>query len=126
ALAKETCDDTRRGHVGYYLVDEGRRILEAQLGFKPDAIERVRRLVTRLPTLAYLLPLVVLSTAPLFVVGSYIASQPDWSSVSMLALALAVMVATVPTWSVSALIVQWVFAKLLKPRRLPKLDFSKG
>lgn len=126
ALAKDAGDDTRRGHVGYYLVDEGRRILEAQLGFKPDTIERVRRLVTRLPTLAYLLPLVALSTAPLFVVGKYIATQPDWSSVSRLALALAVMVATVPTWSVSAVIVQWVFAKLLRPRRLPKLDFSKG
>src|SRR5690606_34500866 len=53
-MAREATDDIRRGHVGFYLVDEGRRILEAQIGFKPDAIERVRRLAKRFPTLAYL------------------------------------------------------------------------
>ena len=44
--------DPRRGHVGYYLVDAGRRALEDRLGYRPAGLERVRRAITRHPTLS--------------------------------------------------------------------------
>ena len=46
--------DERRGHVGYYLVDAGRRVLETAPRLSPRGLERVRRALTRRPTLSYL------------------------------------------------------------------------
>jgi hypothetical protein len=56
--------DERRGHVGYYLVAEGRSALENRLGYRPKGLERVQRLVTHWPTSAYLWPLAVLTAVP--------------------------------------------------------------
>ena len=47
ALAREGASDERRGHVGYYLVAEGRPALEERLGYHPVGLERIRRFVTR-------------------------------------------------------------------------------
>lgn len=127
-LARKATHGPRRGHAGYYLVGEGRRVLEAQLGFRPKGLERVRRLVTRFPTFAYFLPLATLTAGPLLLVWWYAAqaSHAMWSPFSKVALVFACMLAVAPLWSLSALVVQWVYAKLLPPRRLPKLDYSEG
>jgi len=127
-LAREATDDPRRGHAGFYLVGEGRRVLEAQIGFRPQGVERVRRVVRRRPTLAYLLPLATLTAGMLLVVGWCAARAPHvtWSPLSKVMLVLACMLAVAPLWSVGAVVVQWAFAKLLPPRRLPKLDYSEG
>ena len=60
-LAQNAAPDSRRGHVGFYLVGGGRPTLEAQVGYRPKGIARVRRLVTRFATLTYFLPLVILT-----------------------------------------------------------------
>lgn len=127
-LAREAAHDPRGGHVGFYLVGEGRRGFEAQIGGGPRGFERVRRLVTRFPTLSYLVPLTILTAGPLLL-GWWCAahaSRATWSPLATIALVLALMLAVPPLWSVAAVVVHRVFAKLLPPRRLPKLDYSKG
>ncbi|MCB9708501.1 MAG: cellobiose phosphorylase [Myxococcales bacterium] len=127
-LARNAARDPRHGHVGFYLVGEGRRALEAQIGFEPTGSERVRRFVRRFPTLTYLLPLATLTVAPLLVVGWYAAytSHATWSPLSKVAVLLACLLAVPPLWSVAAVVVHFVFARLLPPRSLPKLDYSEG
>src|SRR5690606_7923932 len=41
-------------HVGYHLVGEGRRALEADLGFRPPIADRLRRVLTQRATPLYL------------------------------------------------------------------------
>ncbi len=122
ALASGAAPDERRGHVGYYLVDAGRSLLERELGYRAKGLERVRRSVLRRPTLAYL-GMLSLLTALLLI-------PPQWYAVlngAGLAPRLAVLLLALGPASVIAVaIVQWAFARLLRPHVLPKLDFTEG
>lgn len=122
SLASESAPDPRRGHVGFYLVGEGRPGLERQLGYRPRGAERVRRLVTRWPTLTYLAPLLLLTLGPLLLLWRLSTRAGAWSGF----VALAMVLAAVPLWSVAVAMLQSALARLLPPRRLPKLDYSAG
>ncbi len=120
-LAHEGADE-RRSHVGYYLVCEGRRELEMRLRYRAVGAERVRRAVTRWPMFSYLAPLALLTSGPLLAAAVYLAR----AGASPFAIAVAVIVGAVPASVVAVAVVQWVLARLLHPRTLPKLDFTKG
>jgi len=122
ALARESASDERRGHVGYYLLGEGRPSLEARLGYRPEGLDRVRRALTRWPAVSYLLPMALLTLAPLVVAGCYLGRD----GLRPFSIAMAMTVAALPASVVSVTILQWVLARLLPPRSLPKLDFTKG
>jgi len=122
ALAREQAPDERRGHVGYYLIDQGRAALEDRLGYRPRGIERVRRAVTRWPTLTYLSSLTLLTGVLLFIAGYYLVA----SGARPFSVAMAVLVAAAPGSVIAVAILQSTLAHLLPPRILPKLDFTKG
>ena len=122
ALARATPSDERRSHVGHYLIGEGRRALEQQLDYRAAGLERARRAVTGWPTLSYLLPLALLTLLPLLALGWYL----DRSGAGPLSIALAVIVAAVPVSVLAVAVLQRALARLLPPRTLPKLDFSRG
>ena len=122
-LAREGALDPRRGHVGYYLVDAGRGELEAEVGYRPSRLERVRRAVTGRPTLAYFVPLVVFAA---LLLGAAYAVYFGASGGRALTVVLVAMAAVVPLWSIALTILQLVLARLLLPRVLPKLDFASG
>ncbi|HSS00319.1 MAG TPA: hypothetical protein VLM79_24845, partial [Kofleriaceae bacterium] len=113
--------DDRARHVGHYLVGDGRALLEERLGYRPIGLARVRRTLTRRPTPSYLLPLAVLTAVPLVVLGGVLAHR---APVGLVIAAIAI--AAVPVSGVAVAICQEIFARLLSPRTLPKLDFSKG
>ncbi|MBZ0231251.1 MAG: cellobiose phosphorylase [Deltaproteobacteria bacterium] len=121
-LARDDPSDPRRGHVGYYLLGDGRRELEARLGYRATGRERVRRAVMRWPTLSYLLPIALLTAGPLAALG-WVLGHDDRRP---LALGVAMLLTLVPLSIVAVTIVQRALARLLPPRRLPKLDFSRG
>ena len=121
ALARASVLDPRCGHVGYYLVDAGRRLLEQRLGYRPPPVARMRRALTRRPTLTYLSALAFLTGVPILVLAwslSHIAARSTSFGASALAL--------VPASIVAVTVLQWALARGLPPRRLPKLDFTKG
>ena len=122
ALAQAAFPDHRRGHVGYYLIAEGRAALEEQLGYRPVGMERVRRWVLRWPTAAYLLPLALLSALPLSAAALYLSGTAhSWG-----ALALLMIIALVPCSGVAVAVLHYAFAHLLPPHTRPKLDLRKG
>ena len=123
-LASQSPTDERSEHVGYYLTAEGRAALELQLGYRAVGLERVRRGVLRWPTLSYLLPVALLTCLPLLVAAPYVARGQPLGTLVLLA--LAALLASVPAsaWAVS--LVQLAFAHLLPPRTLPKLDLQAG
>jgi cyclic beta-1,2-glucan synthetase len=119
--AVEHASDPRRGHVGYYLVDRGRRALERELSYRARGNERWRRAVLAHPTWFYLGT--VLGWTLLL-----LACLVDWGSRRFGAggtLALCVL-AAVPLSSIVVAFTNWIITSLLPPRTLPKLDFSEG
>ena len=92
ALASEHGTDERRGHVGHYLVDEGRRVLEARIALRARGLERLRRSLTARPMLWYSLAIGLLTGAPLLALG--------WAlmlpGIRPLAIAGALLIAAVP------------------------------
>jgi cyclic beta-1,2-glucan synthetase len=120
-LARANVSDPRCGHVGYYLVDRGWRVLAERLGYHPPRVARMRRALTRRPTLTYLSALAFLTGAPILVLAWSLA-RTGARSTSIAASVLAL----VPASIVAVTVLQWALARMLPPRRLPKLDFTKG
>jgi cyclic beta-1,2-glucan synthetase len=121
-LARACPAEAPGGHVGYYLIGAGRRDLEGRLAYRPAGVERIRRAVTRRPTLSYLLTLALLTAAPLGV-GAWRFAR---SGASLFTVAVTLAVAVIPVSVVALAILQWALARLLPPRTLPALDFTRG
>jgi len=122
--AERLGENDRSAHVGYYLVDSGRPMLERavyyRLSWQVRASRASRCLRLRLPL--YLTPIVLLTVlATVFVLspfsGLVLAEWRFWffliaGFISASALAMPV--------------VNMIVTQLLPPRALPRLDFSKG
>jgi cyclic beta-1,2-glucan synthetase len=124
ALAREAsrANDARRGHVGYWLVDEGRKALEAAVGAVPPTAERLRRAVLRRPGRAYATALVSATLAVLALPAAYLAAV----DASALEAALGLSLALAPALAISVSFVNWLTTTVLRPRILPKLRFADG
>jgi len=122
SLAAEESPDERRRHVGHYLVGGGRAVLEQRVGYRAAGLTRVRRAVTRWPTVSYLCPLALLTIIPLTVLGWILARHGG----SGPAIAVAIIVAAIPVSGLAVAVMQALLARLLPPRTLPKLDFTTG
>lgn len=64
-LARPNDPRSRLAHVGYYLVDDGRRALEERVHYRPRGLAWVRRAVTNQPTAMYLSGLALATVGPL-------------------------------------------------------------
>ncbi len=108
----------RRGHVGYYLIDDGAATLQRELGCRPPWGSRLRQMVLRKPSGWYLGSIELITIAVILLVISGGADlEPLWLTALLLLLpaseaALGIVNRLVSTW----------FA----PRVLPKMDFSEG
>ncbi len=122
ALARQNASDPRFGHVGYYLVNGGRRVIEERLGYRARGVERGRRALTRWPTLTYLSALALGTGAPLFVLGWGLVRAGTRPS----AVAVTLLLSIIPASIMAITALQWALTRVLPPRVLPKLDFTKG
>lgn len=108
----------RRSHVGYYLIDEGRALLERQIRFRPSFPERVQRAVLAWPEAYYFVGIELLT----FAIIAFLLIGVR-APVSLLAgFILLLLPATEAAWGV----MNQLTAFILPPRVLPKLDFSLG
>ncbi len=117
-LASEHDPAARAGHVGRYLVAEGRAGLEQRLGYTPPWRERVRRTIARNAAFVYLGSLFALTGGLLFLVAW--CARASWTG------GLALPLASLPALALATAFVQRLVPRLVRPRRLPRLDFSSG
>jgi cyclic beta-1,2-glucan synthetase len=122
ALATEAPGMGRRREVGFYLVAEGRRQLEATLGYRARGVERLRRAVLERPAFVHISSLALMTALPLAVLSQCLFA----THASPARVAVAVIMAAVPVSVLAVSVTQWWLADLLRPRVLPKLDLSKG
>ncbi|MGB6844043.1 MAG: glucoamylase family protein [Candidatus Acidiferrales bacterium] len=109
----------RRSHVGYYLVAEGRQILKRAIRYRePSPVAHVREAVLRSPDFFYLIGIELVTLG-------LMATLVGLSSVNLSGL-LVVALFLLPTVECAVSIMNLFSTSLIPPKRLPKIDFSKG
>ncbi len=112
----------RSAHIGYYLIDEGRRTLEKTMGTKIPLLIRATRVARPVRLLLYLAPIALLTGLAVAFLLVYIGG-------ASLGVGRIVFFAIVGLVGASALvipIVHMLITLTVPPRTLPRLDFSEG
>ena len=109
-------------HVGYYLVDAGRRELEKAAGVRLSWRSHPRLLLERAPLLCYLGPIAVLTA--LFC--AVLLSQGLQGGVGGQTLLVTAALLIVAGSQLAIALVNWLITLREKPERLARMDFSKG
>lgn len=122
--ALERGDRESRTHVGYYLIDRGRAIVDREFGVQPRWRDRLLDWSLAHPRFVYFGSIALVFTALLggllgLGVGAAVASQPGW-------VVLLVLVLVLPVSELAVGVVNHVITLLLPPRSLPKLEFKEG
>ncbi|WP_426701354.1 GH36-type glycosyl hydrolase domain-containing protein [Rhodanobacter sp. Col0626] len=109
-------------HVGFYLIDRGRRALERQLGIRPRLAETLRRGFDRAPLPIYLglLALLTFAFAQPLVAAAAHDGLPLWV---LIAIALP---AAILTSQLGMSLLNWTATLAIAPRQLPRMDYSHG
>src|SRR2546428_4352760 len=120
-LASGSTSD-RAAHVGYHLVDRGRRALEADVAYRPRLGHRVRRVVLGHPTTVYLGSIALLTGLLLGAAAIYVRHVGGSTAV----LAVMILLLAIPATDVAIACIQRLTARAVAPKRLPRLDFTDG
>ncbi len=121
SLASDASDSVR-GHVGWWLVDEGRFTLEQTVGYQPKKRERFyRSAIVRRHGVFYWGTLTVLSTLLLALLGWYAADvgAAPWQ------IGLLLVIALVPATELALVVVNRLSSLIFPPKRLAKLDYRR-
>jgi cyclic beta-1,2-glucan synthetase len=110
----------RAAHVGYHLINRGRRDFEVDVAYRPPIAKRARRFVFAHATLIYL-GAIAAATAVLLGTGVAYAGQQGVSARALVAI-LALLL--IPAADIAIGVAQHVIAWAIPPRRLSRLDFS--
>ncbi len=121
SLASDASDSVR-GHVGWWLVDEGRFTLEQTVGYQPKKRERFyRSAIVRRHGMFYWGTLTVLSALLLALLGWYAADvgAAPWQ------IGLLLVIALVPGTELALVVVNRLSSLIFPPKRLAKLDYRR-
>ncbi len=119
AAAGSTAD--RAAHVGYHLIDRGRRDFETDVAYRPRLGRRVRRFVFDHATVLYLGAITAGTVVLLAAAASYAAHV----RASPLALTGILALLLIPAADIAIAIAQRVIAWAIPPRRLSRLEFER-
>jgi cyclic beta-1,2-glucan synthetase len=121
AAAREP-QDTFKSHVGYFLIDDGRPLLEALFQYRPRLAERVGRWILRHPAFVYLSALALLTAAFCVFLGFELyRAGGTWP----LRLAM-IFLALLPASDLALSILNFDITNLFKPRVLPRMNTASG
>jgi len=121
AEGREPLSD-RSHHVGFFLFDRGRALLEGRLGYSPSVRTRLRRGLKAHALAGYLGGIGLLTLLVLIGVGVL---SVAWGG-SILQVVVASMLALVPAATIAVSLVHSLIPRLVAPRLLPKMDFDEG
>ena len=110
--------DLAQAHVGYFLIDEGRAVLEHEVNCRPSLSERAQRLALQHPTLFYF-GIFALLTGLLLLPIIFIAARADATPFGLLAV---VLLALIPATDLALSVLNWDITHTFKPRVLPKMN----
>ncbi len=109
----------RESHVGYYLVGDGRKLLEHAVGYRPTFSERVQQVIKRWPDFSYILGIELLTLA-------LMATVVLDAKIKLSGVVVALLLFLLPAAECAVALVNQLATTLFPPKPLPKLDFSDG
>ena len=114
--------EERARHVGFYLIDKGRRTLEKHLGIRPTVAEALRHMLDRAPLPIYLglLGLLTFAFAQALVGAASRNQLPTWILVAI------AIPATILASQLALSLLNWVATLTVAPQQLPRMDYSAG
>ena len=112
----------RAAHVGYYLVDRGRPVLERLAEMRLSWAVVLDKLRRQFPLTCYLSAIALIDVLATSVLLLWSAQQ----GVSWLVLSLLAVPALIGASSLGIGIVNWLATQVLSPQSLPRLDFEQG
>jgi len=112
----------RKAHVGFYLRDVGRTMLETSIHYQPGLSDCVRRVLLAFPTTTYLGSIAILSI--LFVLG--LLTYATLSGGSPVQLIIVGVLGFGLALEAAVALVHWNVTHRIKPQSLPRMDFSEG
>ena len=112
----------RKAHVGYYLLDAGRKELERNCRYRPCALNRVQQWMRRYPDDFYVAGIQVISLLILAII--LLPLVPYYNPLGVLAFGGLLLL--LPASQGAVELINHTVSALLKPHSLPKLDFNAG
>ena len=112
----------RQAHVGFYLLGGGRKMLEASIRYQPELRLSIRRALLSTPTLTYLGSIAIFSL--LFILG--LLAYAIISGASLAQLIISALLGVGMALEAAIILVNWHVTHRIKPRSLPRMDFSEG
>ena len=112
----------RESEPGYYLISTGRAALEEEIGYRPPLLQRLRRAAFLGPTVGYV-GAILLATAGALAIPLWISSVLGAPLLERVALGL---LALIPASELAIGLVNRAVARVVGPRKLPKLALEDG
>ncbi len=121
-IASTTTPNERARHVGFYLIDKGLPILERAAEVHLSRFEAFTRAAGQHPLSLYLgcIALIAMTLTGSLSFQAVTNGMPVWMLAPLCILLLLV------SSQLSVALMNWLATLLVKPERLPKMDFSKG
>jgi len=115
-------EDKRLGHVGYYLVDAGRSLVEKKVEARLPVIEKFRRQIRHRPLLFYTGTITVLTLGmAAWAIASGQSFGADAWQIALLGLLIIIGFS-----HVAVSLINWLVTLVLPPQLLPRLDLAEG
>jgi cyclic beta-1,2-glucan synthetase len=118
--ARNSGEHAARAHVGFFLIGDGLEQLESETAYRPRVSERLRRVIQRHATLAYLGTLTILT---MLIVG-VIVTATYHRQANFLVIVIAMLVSLIPASDLALSVLNWDVTHIFEPRLLPKIDLS--
>jgi cyclic beta-1,2-glucan synthetase len=113
----------RLGHIGYYLIDKGLEAMEKASGMRLTLRQRLDRVCRARPVFLYGMTITILTLA--VAAGMFqLVYRPGLEGWPLLSLAALLCLAGAAQLSIS--LVNWLSTLFVKPKLLPRMDFSTG
>ena len=112
-------NDARHAHVGFFLVDKGRRVLEQRVGYTPPPGEWIYRWIQRHPNTLYFGGITLFTVLAMAVLLEMAEHAPVWVQVVLL------LVALIPASEIGISVINQLITLLMPPRVLPKLELRE-
>lgn len=122
AAAKQLSPNNRTSHVGYYLIDRGRQMLETSVGCRLSWNMWARRANRHHRLMLYLAPIFLITALSAF----FAFYSFDIESVSHWRFLFFAITGTIGFSAFSVSLVNLLVPLVLPPHSLPRMDFSKG
>ena len=109
-LSQSAKIEEKQAHIGYYLIDQGINQLYDVLQYKTS-----RQMSSKDKTRAYLLGIMALSIVLSLGISSFVRLN-----------VISFFVFLIPASEIAIQVIQYVLSKMVKPKPVPKLDYSTG